>query len=240
MYLGIDLGTSELKLLLIDSEQRIVAAAGEPLTLSRPQPLWSEQNPADWWHALERGMQRLQQKHAPSLAALRGIGLSGQMHGAVLLDKADRVLRPAILWNDARSGPQCAALERRVADSRRITGNLAMPGFTAPKLLWVAEHEPDIFRRTASVLLPKDYLRLLLTGERASDLSDASGTLWLNVQKRDWSDVMLEASGLTRAHMPRLIEGPEASGALRPERSRMSRTAWKIGSGRSTMPGPPP
>lgn len=219
MYLGLDLGTSELKLLLLDEACQIVATANEPLSLSRAQPLWSEQHPVDWLRALDRGMRRLRQDHARLLGAVRAIGLSGQMHGAVLLDHADRVLRPAILWNDMRSGAQCAALERAVPDSRQITGNLAMPGFTAPKILWVAQHEPEIFRNIARVLLPKDFLRLHLTGEYVSDRSDAAGTLWLDVRKRDWSEAMLHASGLSRDAMPRLVEGSEISGTLRADRA---------------------
>ena len=217
MYLGIDLGTSEVKILLLDDMQQIVATVSQPLKLSRPQPLWSEQSPEDWWAAVERGMARLKQNHSIALAATKGIGLSGQMHGAVLLGDQGHLLRPAILWNDVRSSAQCHALERAVPASRRITGNLAMPGFTAPKVLWVAQHEPDVFRQTKKVLLPKDYLRLRLCGEYVSDMSDAAGTLWLDVAKRDWSDIMLNASGLNREQMPRLVEGCAQSGVLRRE-----------------------
>ncbi len=167
-------------------------------------------------------MAQLKQKQKYALAAVKGIGLSGQMHGAVLLDERDQVLRPAILWNDVRSGAQCAELERLVPQSRRITGNLAMPGFTAPKLLWVAQHEPGVFRCLSKVLLPKDYLRLMLSGEHVSDMSDAAGTLWLDVHQRDWSDTMLSATGLNRAHMPRLVEGSEPAGVLRRDVAR----AW--------------
>ncbi len=227
MYLGIDLGTSEVKCLLLDDSQRVIASASEPLTLSRPRPLWCEQNPADWWSAVERAMVRLKQTHGSALAAVKGIGLAGQMHGAVLLDEQNRVLRPAILWNDVRSGAQCAELEKSVPASRQITGNLAMPGFTAPKLLWVAQHESEIFRRTAKVLLPKDYLRFMLSGDHVSDLSDAAGTLWLDVGQRDWSDAMLAASGLSRAHMPKLVEGCAPSAVLRSDRAR----AWGMGAG---------
>jgi xylulokinase len=227
MYLGIDLGTSEVKLLLLDDSQQVLARASEQLTLSRPRPLWSEQHPHDWWSAVERGINSLKQTQPNALAGVKGIGLSGQMHGAVLLDKQDQVLRPAILWNDVRAGAQCEALEKRVPQSRQITGNLAMPGFTAPKLLWVSQYEPDIFRRTATVLLPKDYLRLKLSGEYVSDMSDAAGTLWLDVQKRDWSDIMLSACGLSREHMPRLVEGCAPGGMLRPELAR----AWGMGDG---------
>ncbi|HEX8478122.1 MAG TPA: FGGY family carbohydrate kinase, partial [Telluria sp.] len=216
MYLGIDLGTSEVKVLLMDEAQRIVATRQAPLAASRLHPHWSEQDPADWWAATHTCIAALAHAHPREMAALRGIGLSGQMHGAVLLDAGGAVLRPAILWNDTRAGAQCLELERRAPQLRAITGNLAMPGFSAPKLLWVAQHEPALFARTATVLLPKDYLRFLLTGEYISDMSDASGTLWLDVAQRDWSDVMLAACDLTRAHMPRLVEGSQPGGMLRP------------------------
>lgn len=215
MYLGIDLGTSELKALLLDERHRVVAAVGEPLTSSRPRPLWSEQDPADWWRALDGALQRLAVEQSQAMAAVHAIGLAGQMHGAVLLDANDRVLLPAILWNDGRSAAQCAELEATEPQLRAIAGNLAMPGFTAPKLLWVRRHEPELFARTAKVLLPKDWLRLQLAGEHASEMSDASGTLWLDVGARRWSDALLAACHLTRDHMPRLVEGDEVSGALR-------------------------
>lgn len=224
MYLGIDLGTSEVKVLLIDASQRIVASAKAALTISRPQALWSEQDPAHWWQATQMAIAAIAASHPQQLAALHGIGLSGQMHGAVLLDASGEVLRPAMLWNDVRASAECVALERRVPQLQSITGNLAMPGFTAPKLLWVASHEPELFARTAQVLLPKDYVRFLLTGEYISDMSDASGTLWLDVQQRDWSDALLAACGLTRAHMPRLVEGSAPGGYLKPELAR----AWGI------------
>ena len=215
MYLGIDLGTSEVKVLLMDAAQRIVATAHAPLDASRPQALWSEQDPAHWWQATQACIATLARDYPHEVAALRGIGLSGQMHGLVLLDAGGAVLRPAILWNDTRAGAECAELERRVPQLRDITGNLAMPGFSAPKLLWVAGHEPELFARTAMVLLPKDYLRYLLAGEFVSDMSDASGTLWLDVARRDWSDALLAACGITRAHVPRLVEGSAPGGMLR-------------------------
>ncbi|MEX8517553.1 MAG: xylulokinase [Leptothrix sp. (in: b-proteobacteria)] len=217
MYLGIDLGTSEVKFLLLDDQHQIVATTGEPLSLQRAQPLWSEQQPADWWAATERAMQRLKVQHAEALAQVRAIGLSGQMHGAVLLDADDYVLRPAILWNDGRSGAECAELEAACPQLHAITGNLAMPGFTAPKLLWVRKHEPELFARTACVLLPKDWLRLQLTGAHVSEMSDAAGTLWLDVAARRWSPEVLAACGLTEAQMPRLVEGSDRSGTLKPE-----------------------
>src|SRR5215468_8868693 len=215
MYLGIDLGTSALKALLVDDQQRVLAQASVPFEVSRPRPLWSEQDPEQWWTATQAAIAELGTTRPGGLAAVRGIGLSGQMHGATLLDAADRVLRPAILWNDGRSGAECAELERRAPRSRAITGNLAMPGFTAPKLLWVAAHEPEVFHRTARVLLPKDYLRLRLCGEYASEMSDAAGTLWLDVAQRAWSPEMLAATGLDERAMPRLTEGSAPTGTLR-------------------------
>jgi xylulokinase len=211
MYLGIDLGTSSVKAVIVDEGEAVVAQASAPLAVSRPQPLFSEQDAGDWWRGTVESILRLP---AVARAAVRGIGLSGQMHGATLLDRADVPLRPAILWNDGRSAAECLALEQREPRSREITGNIMMPGFTAPKLAWVARHEPEIFARTATVLLPKDYLRLRLTGERVSEMSDASGTGWLDVAQRDWSDVMLSATHLSRANMPRLVEGNAQSGRV--------------------------
>lgn len=212
MFLGLDLGTSGIKGLLIDDAQAIVGQASASLTVTRPQSGWSEQAPADWITACEAVFAALTIKH--DLSTLKGIGLSGQMHGATLLDAADNVLRPCILWNDTRS-----AAEARLMDDdpqfRRIAGNIVFPGFTAPKLAWVAAHEPEIFAKTTKILLPKDYLRLWLTGEHVSEMSDAAGTAWLDVAARDWSDDLLTATGLTRAQMPSLVEGTDASGTLR-------------------------
>jgi len=227
MYLGIDVGTSEVKVVLVDAARRLVAVGRAALEISRPHPQWSEQDPEAWVRAVQAAIGELRTTNGAELAEVSGIGLSGQMHGAVLLDASDRVLRPAILWNDTRSAVECAVLEARVPESRRLTGNLAMPGFTAPKLLWVASHEPEIFRQIAKVLLPKDYVRWWLTGEYVSEMSDASGTLWLDVQRRDWCDPMLAASGLDRSHMPRLVEGSAQSGVLRGELAR----AWGLGPG---------
>ena len=216
MYLGLDLGTSGLKGVVIDQAQRIVAEATAPLTLSRPADGWSEQSPADWIAAAEAVFTAI----PPAvLAAINGIGLSGQMHGATLLDKANNVLRPCILWNDTRAFSEAAALD---ADPRfrRVTGNIVFPGFTAPKLVWVKAHEPEVFRRVAKVLLPKDYLRLWLTGEHVSEMSDAAGTSWLDTGKRDWSDALLACTDLSRDHMPSLVEGSDVSGHLRPDLAR--------------------
>jgi len=214
MFIGLDLGTSGLKAVLIDEDQAIVAEATTPLDAVRPARGWSEQAPADWLDAADTALRALGTQ--ASLASVRGIGLSGQMHGATLLDADDQVLRPCILWNDTRSAAEAAELD---ADPRfrALTGNIVFPGFTAPKLVWVARHEPDIFTRVARVLLPKDYLRLWLTGEAVAEMSDAAGTSWLDVGKRDWSDDLLAATQMTRAQMPRLVEGSEVSGQIRDE-----------------------
>ena len=224
MFLGIDLGTSEVKLLLLDAAGGIVATAGSPLQVSRPQALWSEQAPEDWWLATQQAMTALREAHPRAFAEVQAVGLSGQMHGAVLLGEADRVLRPAILWNDGRSHAECAELTETTPRLHTLAGNLAMPGFTAPKLLWVRRHEPEIFAQVRSVLLPKDWLRLMLTGEKVSEPSDAAGTLWLDVAARDWSDELLAACGLNRSHMPRLVESNTPSGHLRPAIAR----AWGL------------
>ena len=217
MFLGFDFGTSSVKALLADGEQRVLAAAAEPLDVSRPRPGWSEQDPEAWWRAMLAAVDALRAARPRELAAVRGIGLSGQMHGAVLLDRSGAVLRPCLLWNDTRAAAECRELEDAFPALYDVAGNLAMPGFTAPKLLWVRRHEPDVFARTAHVLLPKAWVRYRLTGEMVEDVSDASGTLWLDVGRRDWSDGLLEATGLTRDAMPRLVEGSAPSGTLRPE-----------------------
>ena len=216
MYLGIDIGTSSVKAVIIDEGGHVVGQASASLSVSRPQPLWSEQNAEDWWSATVSAIGQLRASDAAMVAAVKSVGLSGQMHGATLLDGAGQPIRPAILWNDGRSGAECSALEEVAPASRDITGNLAMPGFTAPKLLWVKNHEPENFARIAKVLLPKDYIRYRMTGEFASDLSDSAGTLWLDVAKRSWSETMLSATSLGVDHMPKLYEGTEVTGALLP------------------------
>ncbi|MDE3010326.1 MAG: xylulokinase [Pseudomonadota bacterium] len=215
MYVGIDLGTSEVKTLLVDASQRIVAQAGVRLEVSRPQPMWSEQDPELWWTATAQALGRLRAQAPQAWGGVRAIGLSGQMHGATLLDASGRALRPAILWNDTRAHAECLELEQQVPAARAITGNLAMPGFTAPKLLWLRRHEPAVFAQVARVLLPKDWLALRMTGEAVSEPSDAAGTLWLDVARREWSTDMLAACGLQLSHMPRLVEGSEPRGTLR-------------------------
>lgn len=216
MYLGIDLGTTGVKVVLIDASQNLIDTVTEPLRVSRPKPLWSEQNPEDWWQATQTALDHLQKKQSTAFQQIKAIGLSGQMHGATLLDKHDQPLRPAILWNDGRSIRQSTAL-MAMTRATDITGNLVMPGFTAPKLLWVKKHEPAIFKQVAKVLLPKDFIRLKLSGDYATDMSDASGTAWLNVAKREWSDDMLAACDLNRNHMPELFEGNAVTGQLKPE-----------------------
>jgi len=211
LYLGIDIGTSSVKAVLLTEDGGSAGSSSAPLEVSRPAPGFSEQSPEAWWQATVRAVNGLS---GASRARVRALGLSGQMHGATLLDSHDRPLRPAILWNDGRSAEECLELERREPASRAITGNIMMPGFTAPKLLWVARHEPEIFRRTTCVLLPKDYVRLRLTGEKVSDMSDAAGTGWLDVGGREWSDAMLAATDLSRAQMPALVEGSSPSGTL--------------------------
>ncbi len=212
IFLGIDVGTSGVKAALINEAGSLLAQATAPLSVARPQPGWSEQNPFDWWSATQSAVLAL----PPNLrSGVSGVGLAGQMHGATLLGPDDIPLRPAILWNDGRSFVECAELEQLEPGSREITGNIAMPGFTAPKLLWVRRHEPAVFGRVNTVLLPKDFVRLCMTGERASDLSDSSGTLWLDVAARRWSGQMLAACGLAESQMPLLYEGCEIAGHLR-------------------------
>ena len=211
MFIGLDLGTSGLKGILIDDKQRVLAEATAPLTVQRPHDGWSEQAPTDWMAAAESVMDALA---AHGLAKVQGIGLSGHMHGATLLDAADEVLRPCMLWNDTRSADEAADLD---ADPmfRRISGNIVFPGFTAPKVDWVRNHEPALWAKIAKILLPKDYLRLWLTGDHVGEMSDAAGTAWFDTGARDWSDDLLTATGLSRAQMPRLVEGSAASGTLR-------------------------
>lgn len=222
MYIGIDLGTSGVKVILLDEQGEVLATRTEALTVSRPHPLWSEQDPEHWWQATDRAMKALGEQH--SLQGVKALGIAGQMHGATLLDKQQTVLRPAILWNDGRCGEECVLLEAAVPESRKITGNLMMPGFTAPKLLWVQHHEPEVFAQIDKVLLPKDYLRLRMTGVFASDMSDAAGTMWLDVAKRDWSDKMLDACQLSRQQMPDLFEGSEITGTLKADVAQ----AWNM------------
>jgi len=206
---------------VLDEHGAVVGQGTAALTVQRPHPLWSEQDPEAWWQATISAVRAID----PAVRrAVRGIGLAGQMHGATLLGADDQVLRPGILWNDGRSHAECAELEVKAPDLHRVAGNLAMPGFTAPKLLWVQHHEPETFAKIRTVLLPKDYVRLRMTGEKASDVSDAAGTLWLDVERREWSDDILAATGLTREQMPQAVEGTAQTGKLRADVAE----AWGI------------
>jgi xylulokinase len=214
MYLGIDVGTSSVKAVLIDEGQKTIASETAPLEVSRPHSGWSEQNPDDWWTATGDVLDRLVRAHAKAMSAARGIGLSGHVHGATLIDRSDKPLRPCLLWNDVRSAEEAAELDANPI-FREITGNIVFPGFTAPKVLWVERHEPDVFAKIEKILLPKDYVRLKLTGDHASDMSDSAGTSWLDTGRRDWSDELLSATDLSREKMPRLYEGSAPTGKLR-------------------------
>ena len=214
MYIGLDLGTSSLKAVLMDDTQQILAEHTVPLSVTRLHDGWSEQDPDSWGRAAEVALTSLASKH--DCSGVTGLGLSGHMHGATLVGADDCALRPCMLWNDTRSHAEAAAMD---ADTqfRDVTGNIVFPGFTAPKVEWVRRNEPETFAKIAKVLLPKDYLRLFLTGEHVSEMSDAAGTSWLNTGRRDWSDALLATCGLTRDQMPRLVEGSEVSGRLRAE-----------------------
>jgi xylulokinase len=207
VLVGLDVGTTGVKALALSPEGEVLARAERGYPLSTPRPGWSEQDPEDWWRASEAALADLGVEPA-------GIGLSGQMHGLVCLDSAERVLRPAILWNDQRTGEECEEIEARVGLERLIalTGNRALTGFTAPKLLWLRRHEPETYARIAHVLLPKDYVRLRLTGARATDVADASGTLLFDVAGRRWSQEVLAALELPAEWLPEALESPEVSG----------------------------
>jgi xylulokinase len=210
---GIDVGTSGVKGLAVDGDGAVLARAEEGYPLATPRPDWAEQDPDDWGQATDSVLAQLR----GACGAPAGIGLSGQMHGLVALDAGGRVLRPAILWNDQRTSAECAEIERTVGLDRllALTGNRALPGFTAPKLLWLRRHEPDVYARIANIALPKDYVRLRLCGEHATDVSDASGTLLLDVAGRDWSDEVLDALALDPGWLPPVLESPAVSGHTR-------------------------
>ena len=217
LYIGIDLGTSACKFLLVDEAGAVLNTVSQEYPLVFPHPGWSEQAPQDWWAACLAGVPRLLAGF--DAGAVRGIGLGGQMHGLVALDEKDQVLRPAILWNDGRTAGETAFLNedvgRQTLSAR--TGNIAFAGFTAPKLLWMRNHEPDLFARIAKIMLPKDYLVYKLTGVHATDYSDASGMLLLDVQNKRWSREMLDVCGISEAQMPRLYESFAPVGTLLPE-----------------------
>lgn len=217
MFLGVDLGTSGVKVLLVDEEGRAVGSAEAGYGVSNPAPGWSEQDPADWIRGVTAALVSLRAAHPQAYGAVRGLALSGHMHGAVLVDDLGEVLRPCILWNDTRSFEQAAALDAS-PQARAISGNIVFPGFTAPKLAWVAANEPDIFARVARVMLPKDYVVWWLTGRCATEMSDAAGTAWLDVGARAWSDDLLHLGGMQPAQMPGLFEGTDVVGDIQPAR----------------------
>ena len=218
MHLGVDIGTSGVKAVLVDAADRVVAeAASAPLVVSRPQPLWSEQDPSAWWQAVVEALDRLAAQAPSGMAAVQAVGLSGQMLGVALLDRDDAVLRPALLWNDGRASAEGAELHQRFPDFVARVGCRAMPGFSAPKLLWLARHEPAVLARTRRVLLPKDYVRLCLTGEAASDRADASATLLMDTARGDWAGDIVAACGVDLAWLPRLVESAEVAGTVRAE-----------------------
>ena len=214
MFLGLDIGTSAVKAVLVDDEGLCVSVAEAPLTTSNPHPGWSEQDPEHWVNAVEACGSILAHKSARLWRGVSAIGLSGQMHGAVLLDQACQTIRPAILWNDSRSVTQCIEMNTAIEDVETRAGIFAMPGFTAPKILWCADEEPETYKRIAHLLLPKDYVRLALTGTLATDMSDAAGTMWLNQAGRCWDERLCDASKTNTAWLPKLLEGDEVSGHL--------------------------
>ncbi len=215
-FLGLDLGTSAVKAIIVDEQETVLASAEAPLRVATPSPLASEQNPQDWWAAASAALEQLAALAPRAMADTRAIGLSGQMHATVLLDEADRPIRPAMLWNDGRAHAEADELKALGDDLAAELGVPALSGFTAPKLLWLARHEPDTIARTASLLLPKDLLRLHLTGERATDPSDAAGTWLFDQARRDWSPRAVAAVGLNPALLPRIVEGSAPSGIVRP------------------------
>ena len=214
--IGLDIGTTGAKVVLSDERGQVLATATSEYPLSTPSPLWSEQNPSDWWHGAQEALRAVVTGAGADADQIAGLGLTGQMHGAVFLDKHGEVIRPALLWNDQRTVAECQEITDRVGPSRliEITGNPALTGFQAPKVLWLRNHELANYDRVAQLLLPKDYIRLLLTGVSATDASDAAGTLLLDLHSRDWSDEVLDRCEIPRAWLPRVFEGPEVAGEL--------------------------
>lgn len=224
LLLGIDISTTGAKALLIEADGRVVSNATNPLTLSTPRPLWSEQHPADWWTGVVRSIRQALEEAGVGGSAVSAVGLTGQMHGLVLLDEVGEPLRPAILWNDQRTGPQCDEIRRRVGKEWliQITGNDALTGFTAPKILWVQQHEPKIYKQIRHILLPKDYIRYKLTGEFASDRAGGAGTLLFDLKKRTWSPDILEALEIPAEWLPPTFEGPEITGMISQESASLT------------------
>jgi len=228
-FLGIDTSTTSSKALLVDESGNVIAVASSPHTLQTPKPLWSEQDPHEWWDAVSGSIRSVLEKAGIGGERIGAVGLTGQMHGLVLLDDAGNVLRPAILWNDQRTQSQCDEIHQRIGKEKfiQITGNIALTGFTAPKILWVNENEPDVFAKVKHVLLPKDYIRYKLTGEYAMDKADGAGTVLFDLKSRDWSREVLDALGIDASWMPPTFEGPEFTGRVTPEAA--SATGLKVG-----------
>src|SRR5690606_9932844 len=209
--LGLDISTTGAKALIIDEGGHVIASHTTPQPISTPKPLWSEQNPSDWWDGIVAAIREALKAAGATGDDIACIGLTGQMHGLVLLDESGNVLRPAILWNDQRTQAQCDQMTETIGFERliQLTGNRALTGFTAPKILWVREHEPEVYARASHMLLPKDYIRYKLTGEYAMDMAEASGTSLLDVANRRWSMEVVNALDIPESWLPRLVEGPE-------------------------------
>jgi xylulokinase len=218
-FLGIDTSTTSSKALLIDEEGKVVGVASSPHTLQTPKPLWSEQDPREWWEAVSASVKQVLMESGVGAERVAAVGLTGQMHGLVLLNEAGEVLRPAILWNDQRTQAECDEIHARIGKERfiQISGNVALTGFTAPKILWVQKHEPEVYAKARHVLLPKDYIRFKLTGVYAMDKADGAGTVLFDLKSRDWSNEILENLDIDPAWMPRTFEGPEFTGRVTAE-----------------------
>jgi xylulokinase len=218
-FLGIDASTTATKSLLMRADGQVVAVASSEYCYDTPRPLWTEQHPDLWWQATVAGVVQVLAQAGVDPAGVKGVGLTGQMHGLVLLDAAGKVLRPAILWNDQRTGAECDQIRALLGKARfiQITGNDALTGFTAPKILWVKNHEPEIFARVRQILLPKDYVRFKLTGEYATDKAGAAGTVLLNLRRRDWSSEVVTALGIDPAWLPSTFEGTAVTGQITPQ-----------------------
>jgi xylulokinase len=228
-FLGIDTSTTSSKALLIDEGGQVIAVAASPHSLQSPKPLWSEQSPLEWWEAVSASIRSALEQAGLGGEEIGAVGLTGQMHGLVLLDEAGNVLRPAILWNDQRTQKQCDGIHERIGKEKfiQITGNVALTGFTAPKILWVKENEPEVYASAKHVLLPKDYIRYKLTGEYAMDKADGAGTVLFDLKSRDWSDEVLSALEIPRTWMPQTFEGPEFTGTINEEAASL--TGLKVG-----------
>ena len=232
-FLGLDIGTSSIKALLVNQQQGVVAEASVPVSISRPHPLWTEQDPEEWWQACLTAISQVKHAAPEGFLALHSIGLSGQQHGAVFLDADGRVLRPAILWNDGRCGREAEELQNSVPDFVARASNLAMVGFTAPKVLWVRRHAPEVFKKTRKILLPKDYIRYRLSGAYVTEMSDAGGTLWHDIAGRKWDDTLLSAGGIDRSYVADLVEGSAESARL----SDALSTEWGLAKGSVVIAG---